>query len=43
MRIIALLFACLLAGCNGNRLNVETKPIAVALFAPPVAAAFAAM
>jgi hypothetical protein len=43
MRIIALLFAFVLAGCTGNRLNAETKPIAVALCAPPVAAAFAAM
>jgi hypothetical protein len=40
MRIIALLFAFVLAGCTGNRLNAETK--AVALCAPPMAAAFAA-
>ena len=42
MRIIALLFAFVLAGCGGNRLNSETRPIAVALSAPPMAAAFAA-
>ena len=42
MRIIALLFAFVLAGCTGNRLNADTKPIAVALCAPPMAAAFAA-
>jgi hypothetical protein len=41
MRIIALLFAFVLAGCTGNRLNADTKPIAVALCAP-MAAAFAA-
>src|SRR6266403_4952961 len=40
MRIIALLFAFVLAGCTGNRLNADTKPIAVALCAPPMAAAF---
>jgi len=39
MRIVVLLFAFLLAGCTGNRLNAETKPIAVALCAPSVAAA----
>ena len=39
MRIIALLFAFVLAGCTGNRLHAETKPIAVALCAPPVMAA----
>jgi hypothetical protein len=39
MRIIALLFAFVLAGCTGNRLNADTKPIAVALCAPPMAAA----
>jgi hypothetical protein len=42
MRIIALLFAFVLAGCTGNRLNSETKPIAVALCAPTMAATFAA-
>ena len=42
MRIIALLLAFVLVGCTGNRLNAETKPIAVALCAPPMAAAFAA-
>jgi hypothetical protein len=42
MRIIALLFAFVLAGCTGNRLNAETKPIVVALCAPPMAAMFAA-
>jgi hypothetical protein len=42
MRINALLFAFVLAGCTGNRLNADTKPIAVALCAPPMAAAFAA-
>jgi len=42
MRIIALLFAFVLAGCTGNRLNAETKPTAVALCTPPMAAAFAA-
>jgi hypothetical protein len=43
MRIIALLVAFILTGCTGYRLNTETKPTAVALCAPPVAAAFAAM
>jgi hypothetical protein len=43
MRIIALLFAFVLAGCNGDRLRTETNPTAVALSAQPVAAAFAAM
>ncbi len=38
MRIIALLFAFVLAGCTGNRLNAETKPVAVALCAPPITA-----
>jgi hypothetical protein len=42
MRIIALLFAFVLAGSTGNRLNAHTKPIAVALCAPPTAASFAA-
>jgi hypothetical protein len=42
MKIIALLFAFVLAGCTGNRLNAETKPTAVALCTPPMAAAFAA-
>jgi hypothetical protein len=42
MRIIALLFAVVLTGCTGNRLNAETKPVAVALCAPPMTAAFAA-
>jgi hypothetical protein len=32
MRIIALLSVFVLAGCTGNRLHAETKPIAVALF-----------
>jgi hypothetical protein len=43
MRIIALLFAFVLAGCTGNRLNAETKPTAVVLRAPPMAATFAAI
>ena len=43
MRIIALLFAFVLAGCTGNRLNAETSTFAVAVCAPPVAAAFAAL
>jgi len=34
MRIIALLFAFVLAGCTGNRLNAEANPTAVALSAP---------
>jgi hypothetical protein len=42
MRIIALLFAFVLAGCTGNRLNAEANPTAVALSAPPVAAALTA-
>jgi hypothetical protein len=42
MRIIALLFVFVLAGCTGNRLNAETNPIAVALCAPPMATAFGA-
>ena len=42
MKIIALLFAFVVAGCTGNRLNAETKPTAVALCTPPMAAAFAA-
>jgi len=42
MRIIALLFAFVLTGCNGDRLKTETNPTAVALSAPPMAAAFAA-
>ncbi len=42
MRIIALLLAFVLTGCTGNRLNSETKPTAVAVCAPPTAAAFAA-
>ncbi len=42
MRIIALLFAFVLTGCNGDRLKTEANPTAVALSAPPVAAAFAA-
>jgi hypothetical protein len=41
MRIIALLFAFMLTGCTGDRLNAETKPTAVALRAPPMADAFA--
>ena len=41
MRIIALLFALILTGCSGNRLNAETKPTAVALSAPSIAATFA--
>ena len=32
MKIIALLFAFVLAGCTGNRLNAETSTIAVAEF-----------
>jgi hypothetical protein len=39
MRIIALLFAFVLAGCTGNRLNAEMSPIALALYVPPVAVA----
>ena len=42
MRIIALLFAFMLTGCAGNRLDAETKPTAVAPSAPPMAATFAA-
>jgi hypothetical protein len=42
MRIIALLFAFVLTGCTGDRLNAETSTIAVAVCAPPVAAALAA-
>ena len=42
MRTIALLFAFVLTGCNGDRLNAETSTIAVAVCAPPVAAALAA-
>jgi hypothetical protein len=42
MRIIALLFAFVLAGCTGNRLNADTKPIAVAQCAPMAAAVMAA-
>ena|SRR5258708_82007 len=42
MRIIALLFAFVLTGCEGNRLKTETNPTAVALSVPPIAAAFAA-
>jgi hypothetical protein len=42
MRIIALLFAFMLTGCNGDRLKTETNPAAVALSAPPVAAALTA-
>jgi hypothetical protein len=42
MRIIALLFAFMLTGCEGNRLKAETKPAAVALRALPMAATFAA-
>ena len=38
--IIALLFAFVLTGCNGNRLKAETKPTAVALRVPPIATAF---
>src|ERR1700726_2856817 len=36
MRIIALLFAFVLTGCNGDRLKTEANPTAVALSAPPV-------
>ena len=43
MRIIALVLAFVLTGCNGDRLKTETKPTAVALSTPPVAAAFAAI
>ncbi len=39
MRIIALLFVFMLAGCTGNRLNAETKPIAVGLYVAPIAIA----
>jgi hypothetical protein len=39
MRIIALLLAFVLVGCTGNRLNADTKPIAVALCDPPAVAA----
>jgi hypothetical protein len=42
MKIIALLFAFVLTGCTGDRLQTETNPTAVALSAPPVTAAFAA-
>jgi hypothetical protein len=42
MRIIALLFAFVLTGCNGDRLKTETNPTAVALSAPSMAATFAA-
>ena len=42
MKIIALLFAFVLTGCNGDRLKTETNPTAVALSAPPMAAASAA-
>jgi hypothetical protein len=42
MRIIALLFAFVVTGCNGDRLKTETNPTAVALSAPPMAAASAA-
>jgi hypothetical protein len=42
MKIIALLFAFVLTGCNGDRLKTETNPTAVALSAPPMATAFAA-
>ena len=42
MRIIALLFAFVLTGCTGDRLKTETNPTAVALSAPPMAAALAA-
>ena len=38
MRIIAPLIAFILTECGGNRLNSETKPIAVAMSAPPMAA-----
>ena len=41
MKIIALLFAFVLTGCNGDRLKTETNPDAVALSVPPMAAAFA--
>jgi len=42
MKIIALLFAFVLTGCNGDRLKTEANPTAVALSAPPVAVALAA-
>ena len=42
MKIIALLFAFVLTGCNDDRLKTETNPTAVALGAPPVAAALTA-
>jgi hypothetical protein len=35
MKMIALFLAFTLAGCTGNRLSTETKPIAVALRAAP--------
>ena len=34
-RIIALLFAFVLTGCNGDRLKTEAKPTAVVVRAPP--------
>jgi hypothetical protein len=37
MRIIALLFAFVLTGCNGDRLKTEANPTAVALLSPSVA------
>jgi hypothetical protein len=37
MRIIALILAFVLTGCNGDRLKSETKPTAVALLSPSVA------
>jgi hypothetical protein len=39
MKIIALLFAFVLTGCTGDRLQTETNPTAVGLSAPPMAAA----
>jgi hypothetical protein len=40
MRIIVLLFAIVVSGCTGDRLKAETRPNAVVLRAPAVAAAF---
>jgi hypothetical protein len=39
MRIIALLLAFLLTGCTGNRLNADSRPLAIALCSQPLAAA----
>ena len=37
MRIIVLVLAFVLTGCNGDRLKTETKPTAIALLSPSVA------